>query len=105
LPRRLAPRRERATRDQSRGDAVADEHLSAARPQLDRAAWRSQPEDNVSQRPGARRDVSDLRLTTPVAVAAALHIERCLKAIYDSDRDRPVPARIIALFETSATPD
>jgi len=31
--------------------------------------------------------------------AAFLHIERCLKAIYDADRDRPIPARLIALLE------
>ena len=38
-------------------------------------------------------------------IAAALHIERCLKAIYDADRDRPIPARLVALLETSATSD
>jgi hypothetical protein len=32
--------------------------------------------------------------------AAFLHIERCLKAIYDADLNRPIPAELIALLET-----
>jgi hypothetical protein len=40
-----------------------------------------------------------------IRVRAFRYIERCLKAIYDADLNRPMPARLIALLETPATSD
>jgi hypothetical protein len=37
--------------------------------------------------------------------AACLHIERCLKAIYDADLNRPIPAQLIAILEIPVTSD
>jgi hypothetical protein len=36
---------------------------------------------------------------------AFLHINRCLKAMYDADLNRPMSAQIIAFLETQATSD
>jgi hypothetical protein len=38
-------------------------------------------------------------------IAAFQRIERCLKAIYDADLNRPIPARFVLLLETSVTSD
>src|SRR5262249_39132729 len=76
----MASRQQWPASDEPRGHAAVDGHLSRARAQLDRAAGRALPAHDVSQRPRAHGDVSDLRLIRSCRGLAPLYRIRLISS-------------------------